>query len=62
MMMFGTFNEWKNCGYVVVRGSKATYIDGEAQFSSKQVTLIVDWTTKEYDEDIEFDPRYEINN
>ena len=61
-MMFGTFNEWKNCGYVVVRGSKATYIDGEARFSSKQVTPIPNYKEREYDGDIEFDPRYEINN
>ena len=62
MMMFGTYNEWKVCGYVVVRGSKATYIEGEAQFSSKQVTLKPNYTEREYDEEIEFDPRYEVNN
>lgn len=32
-----TFNEWSNLGYKIIKGSKATWVDGIAKFSEKQV-------------------------
>lgn len=36
-MKYKTFNEWSLSGYKIIRGSKATWFDGVAKFSEKQV-------------------------
>jgi len=33
-----TFNEWSALGYKIIKGSKATWVDGVAKFSTSQVT------------------------
>jgi hypothetical protein len=37
-MQWQTFNEWSQFGYKIIKGSKATWVDGIPMFSKKQVT------------------------
>lgn len=34
---YRTFKEWSGDGYTILKGSKATWIDGVAMFSNEQV-------------------------
>lgn len=36
-MDYKTFDEWSKAGYKILKGSKATWIDGVPMFSKKQV-------------------------
>lgn len=36
-MDYKTFNDWSTQGYKIIKGSKATWIDGVAMFSPQQV-------------------------
>lgn len=60
-MIYHSFEDWSKAGFKILKGSKATWIDNKPMFSDKQVVLAL-FVSDDIDWEIEFDPRYEINN
>jgi hypothetical protein len=36
-IIWKTFDEWSNLGYLILKGSKATVIDNKLQFNNRQI-------------------------
>lgn len=48
--MYRTFNDWSLLGFLIKKGSKATWIENIPMFSEKQVTKKMDSSYPEYKE------------
>jgi hypothetical protein len=50
MEEYKTFKEWSKSGFLILKGSKGKWIEGEVKFSDKQVCPKLTWSDDEWRE------------